>query len=533
MELNYEGLSNTIHWEKANIKLPRYDYRKISSNTKENPIWVHFGVGNIFRGFIAQLQHELLNKDIESCGIVAVETFDFDIIDKIYEPYDNLSLLVRLNSDGTMDNEVIASIGEGLCADRDRLRINDIFLNNELQMVSFTITEKGYALRNISGDLLTIAKADMENGPKNCKHVMGILTSLMYSRYKNGADPIALVSMDNCSHNGDILKKSVLEIAKSWQEGGFVDKGFLVYLSDEKKVSFPWSMIDKITPRPSDDVKRTLENLGLINMDTVITDKNTFIAPFVNAEKTQYLVIEDDFPNGRPQLEEAGVFFVDRETVSKTETMKVTTCLNPLHTALAVFGCLLNFKSISDEIKYDDLRSLVERIGDEGLKVVVYPGIIDPKDFIREVLEERFPNPFIPDTPQRIATDTSQKIPIRFGETIKAYEREDSLNVESLTYIPLAIAGWLRYLLAVDDDLVPMEVSSDPMLQILQNQLKGIEVGKPESYNGQLKGILSNEKIFGLDLNEAGLSIKIESMFLSMIQGKGAVRKTLHEYVKD
>ena len=99
--------------------------------------------------------------------------------------------------------------------------------------------------------------------------------------------------------------------------------------------------------------------------------------------------------------------------------MKVTTCLNPLHTALAVYGCLLGYTLIADEMKDPDLKRLVERIGyTEGLPVVTDPGIIRPEAFLKEVLEQRLPNPFMPDTPQRIACDTSQKVPIRFGETV-------------------------------------------------------------------------------------------------------------------
>lgn len=89
--------------------------------------------------------------------------------------------------------------------------------------------------------------------------------------------------------------------------------------------------------------------------------------------------------------------------------MKVCTCLNPLHTFLAVSGCLLGYTLIADEMKDEDLLRLVKRLGyDEGLPVVVDPGIIKPKDFIDEVVNIRIPNPFMPDTPQRIACDTSR-----------------------------------------------------------------------------------------------------------------------------
>ena len=132
--------------------------------------------------------------------------------------------------------------------------------------------------------------------------------------------------------------------------------------------------------------------------------------------------------------------------------MKVCTCLNPLHTALAVFGCLLDYVKISEEMKDPELKKLVEVIGyKEGLPVVINPRILDPKEFIDTVLNVRVPNPFMPDTPQRIATDTLQKLAIRFGETIKAYQASETLDVKSLKLIPLVFAGWLRYLMGVDD----------------------------------------------------------------------------------
>ena len=71
-------------------------------------------------------------------------------------------------------------------------------------------------------------------------------------------------------------------------------------------------------------------------MEPVVTERGTYIAPFVNGEEAQYLVIEDRFPNGRPPLEEAGVYLTDRETVEKSERMKVTACLNPLHTSMSL-----------------------------------------------------------------------------------------------------------------------------------------------------------------------------------------------------
>ncbi len=538
MKLCYEGLKDRAAWEAAGVALPKFDWKEMCAATAAEPTWVHFGAGNIFRGFIALLQQSLLEQGLVKGGIVAADTFDYDIIEKIYTPFDHMTLMVSLLPDGSMEKEVVASIAEGLRAgnafpeDMDALK--RIFRNPSLQMASFTITEKGYALKNIQGDFFPFVEADFKNGPSNCSHAMSMVASLLLERFNACAAPVAMVSMDNCSHNGEKLRSSVMTVVEKWLENGFVSQEFVAWVQDETKVSFPWSMIDKITPRPAKVVEESLAAAGIENMAPIVTSKNTFIAPFVNAEQPQYLVVEDRFPNGRPPLEKAGVYMTDRDTVNNTEKMKVTTCLNPLHTALAVYGCLLGYDSIAAEMKDPELKALVERIGyDEGIPVVVDPKILSPMDFIHEVIDQRLPNPFIPDMPQRIATDTSQKVAIRFGETIKSYLARPDLNAADLTYIPLAIAGWLRYLLAVDDKGNPMECSSDPMLETLQQQLSGATLGNPDSLDGKLPAILSNSSLFATDLNAAGLGGKIETMLRELMAGPGAVRDTLKKYLRN
>ena len=158
------------------------------------------------------------------------------------------------------------------------------------------------------------------------------------------------------------------------------------------------------------------------------------------------------------------------------------------------------------------------------------PKILSPKAFIDEVVEQRLPNVFMPDDPRRIATDTSQKVGIRFGETIKSYVAAGR-DLNDLVSIPLAIAGWMRYLLGVGDDGEPIEISADPMKDDLQAKLAGIEVGKPETYKGQLREILANEVIFGSDLVKIGLADRIEQMFVEELAGPGAVRATLRKYL--
>lgn len=537
LNLNKEIFKNAGSWEQAGIEMLNYDYQRMADLTKENPTWVHFGAGNIFRGFIAVLQQTLLNAGRATTGIIAVETYDAEIVDKIYTPYDNLGLLAIMNTDGSLEKKLIGSISESLVGDPSRksdwARLQTIFAKPSLQMASFTITEKGYNLKDISGDYLSEVKADMAGGPEQPKSVMAKIASLAYFRYTHGELPLAFVSMDNCSHNGDKLYGAVEAIAREWAAKGLAEPGFLEYINNPEKVSFPWTMIDKITPRPSESVKKALQESGFASTAIFCTNKNTYIAPFVNAEKPQYLVIEERFPNGRMPLEEAGVIFADRQTVDRVEKMKVCTCLNPLHTALAVFGCLLGYSLIADEMKDPSLKKMVEKIGyKEGMPVVVNPQIIEPEAFIREVIEVRLPNPFIPDTPQRIATDTSQKVGIRFGETIKAYCQRPDLDAQDLNYIPLVIAGWCRYLMGVDDEGRAMSLSSDPLLDTLKPCVAGIGLGGGALASDCLRPILANKALFGSNLYEVGLGEKIEGYFAEMITGPGAVRRTIEKYLQ-
>lgn len=538
MKLSTEGLKNQQEWLEKGYHLPQYDRAAMIAETRENPVWVHFGAGNIFRAFQANLAQRLLEEGAAKAGITVCEGFDYEIVEKQYRPHDDLSVLVTLKADGTIEKSVIGSIGESTILDSENdaeyTRLKEIFSRDSLQLCTFTVTEKGYSLVNGKGEELPAVTADFAAGPEKPQSYIGKVVSLLYTRYLSGKKPIAMVSTDNCSHNGEKLYAAVMAFANAWIANGLAEKGFEEYLNDESKVSFPWSMIDKITPRPDASVEEMLRKDGLEDLDPVVTSKKTWVAPFVNAEETEYLVIEDKFPNGRPALEKVGVIFTDRDTVNNVERMKVTTCLNPLHTALAVYGCILGYTKISDEMKDTELVNLVNTLGyKEGLPVVVNPGVLDPKEFIDTVLQVRVPNPFMPDTPQRIATDTSQKLGIRYGETIKSYVADADLDVTSLTMIPLVQAGWLRYLMAVDDNGNAFEPSPDPLLEEAQKYVAEFKLG--ESYSEaaiaeKVMPLLKNAQIFGVDLEEVGLAGKVISFFAELIAGVGAVRETLKKY---
>ena len=485
MKLNdiLSGQLNAAEWEAKGYQLPKFDIKALREKTAKEPTWVHFGGGNIFRAFPAAILNDALNTGKYDRGVIVAETFDFEVIDKAYAPYNNLSLCVNLCSDGSIEKKVIASVTEALKADpqfEDWNRLVEIFKNPSLQMISFTITEKGY----------TYNEADLARGLKPL-FAMGKVCALLLERFNARQLP----------------------------------------LKDEKKITFPWSMIDKITPRPHEKVKEMLAADGFDDNNYIETEKHTFTAPFVNAEEVQYLVIEDNYTNGRPPLDLGGALYTTRETVDKVETMKVTTCLNPLHTAMSIYGCMLGYTLISAEMADEDLRPFVQKLGYiEAMPVVVDPGVLNPYEFIGAVINRRLPNPFMPDAPQRIAMDTSQKLPIRFGETLKKYIAR-GLDKSNLVLIPLTLAGYARYLKGIKDDGTAFDCSPDPMLDELQAIVAPLEIGKVDQDWSPLKKLYSRKDVFGLDLYEAGLGEQIEGMVKELFAGNGAVRQTLHKYV--
>ena len=435
----------------AGYHLPEFDYDTVHKNTVEHPHWIHFGAGNIFRAFQANVAQNLLNSGVLDTGLIAAEGYDYEIIEKSYRPHDNLSILATLKADNTVEKTIVGSIMESLILDSkneaEYARLREIFKNPSLQMASFTITEKGYATANAKGEFFPAVAADFEKGPEAPESYLGKVVSLLYTRYTHGALPIAMVSMDNCSHNGDKLYAAV----------------------------------------------------------------NAFAA-----------------------LDKGGIIFTDRATVDKVEKMKVCTCLNPLHTALAIYGCLLGYTLISEEMKNPLLKNMVEVIGyKEGLPVVVNPGILDPKKFIDEVVNVRIPNPFLPDSPQRIATDTSQKLSIRFGETIKAYEASPDLHTEDLKLIPLVYAGWLRYLMGIDDEGREFTPSSDPLLEEARQYVADYELSFSPKDLSKLDALLANEKIFGVNLHSIGMDTLVKQYFAELSSGVGAVATALKKYVPE
>ena len=171
MKLTLNALQDKAWWQERGYQLPLYDIPRVRAATFSAPRWLHLGAGNIFRAFLAHAQQRLLNQRDAESGIIVAEGFDPEIIEKAYRPCDNLSIFVRLKGDRTLDKIVLASVVESLTMRDDFERLRDIAAAPSLQMISLTITEKGYAIKDRDGAYYPAVAADFKDGTttaKNC-----------------------------------------------------------------------------------------------------------------------------------------------------------------------------------------------------------------------------------------------------------------------------------------------------------------------------------------------------------------------------
>ena len=131
MQLNKKGLEDRAAWEAAGYDLPKFDREKVTEATKENPFWIHFGAGNIFRAFQANVVQNLLNAGVLDRGLVVAEGFDYEIVEKMNRPHDDYSILVTLKANGTVEKTVVGSVVESYTLDSENdaeySRLKEIF----------------------------------------------------------------------------------------------------------------------------------------------------------------------------------------------------------------------------------------------------------------------------------------------------------------------------------------------------------------------------------------------------------------------
>ncbi len=409
------------------VRRPGYDLAAVQAGI------VHLGLGNFHRAHMARYTHDLMQTRAEALafGIVGAGLMPGDkrMRDSL-APQDNLYTLVE-RSFGRETVTVIGSLADVVFAGESSAGLLDVIDRPGVRIVSLTVTENGYCLNRATKRLdpeHALVRRDLAD-PARPASAIGIIVEGYRRRRDAGAAPFTALTCDNIQHNGEVLRGAVLDLARL-REPGLAD-----WIGEHGH--FPSTMVDRITPVTAEaDVAALASRHGIIDRWPVFAE--TF---------TQW-VIEDRFAAGRPAWEEVGAQFVD--DVAPYEFMKLR-LLNGSHLAVSGLGRLAGYATI-DEAMADPLitrmmEALMERETGPTLKPV--PGIDLPA--YKRTLVDRFANPAIKDTVERVNTDAPLNVLV---DPIRDRLRDDQ-GVELLS---LALAAWMRRIRGEDEQGQPIEI---------------------------------------------------------------------------
>ena len=411
-------------------------------------------------------------------------------------PQDGLYSVLERGVAGT-SVRVIGSVRELLFLGAERHRVLARLADPAVQVVSLTVTEKGYCHDPATGRI-NWQHPDIEHdvaNPASPVSTVGVLVAGLSARRAAGAGAITVVCCDNLPHNG----RTVEGILSAYAHAG--DPSLAEWVG--ANVTFPCTMVDRIVPATTDeDMAEAARLLG-------VTDA----APVVAEPYTSW-VIEDRFAAARPRWEDAGAQLV--ADVAPFETMKLR-LLNGSHSALAYLGFLAGYDFIWQASADPSLGTFIEHLmSEEVMPTLSAPAGVDLVKYGAEI-RERFRNPALPHRTRQIAMDGSQKLPQR----LLATARERLAGGGSIVHLALAIAGWIRYASGTDEEGKPIAVA-DPMAE------KFAAIAESARGNAAqiADGFLDLAEVFGDDLSgnvtfRRAVSRDVGSLF------RDGVRRTL------
>lgn len=407
------------------IQKPKYDRKTIK------PGIVHIGVGNFHRAHMEDYTNRLLDKDESQKN--------WGISGAMIMPGDKAKYEALADQDGIYTLTVCGRDGEDECKEIDSLvELNwngknpDAILrrieNPDTKIISLTITEGGYNIDRKTGefDLKNPKIAEDLANPENPKTAFGFVAEGLRKRRDANGEPITILTCDNLQHNGDTARKSFMAFFEA-QDSELAKWA-------EKNVTFPNSMVDRITPATNpEDIER-------LNKKNGTHDK----APVYCEDFIQW-VIEDKFANGRPKWEEVGVEITDN--VSAYENMKLS-LLNASHTLLSYPAFLAGYRKVDEAVKDADIRKFTRQYMDlDATPYVPAPGNTD-LELYKTTLIERFGNPSVSDQVARLCMDGLSKFPVYVIPVLAKMIRDK----HDLTRIAYLFAAYRQYLRAGVDD---------------------------------------------------------------------------------
>ena len=485
---------NSILTEAKLKKLPR----PIRKEAVVKPKIMHFGPGAFFRSFVASLIDDVNQKDVEQWGIIAVSLNSEDTFNKL-AGQDLVFNALSMSCEKKMFQQV-ASISDFFFAKKDGQSILEALSNEQIEIVSLTITEKGYHYNSDKKEL-EFDNQNIIDDLGNLEHpqtVVGFLVAGLRDRYISGKAPFSVLSCDNLPNNGAIIKKIILDFAQK------TDPDLANWIS--KEVCFPSSMVDRITPATKDrDIENFAEEYGVYDPALV-----------VHEEFFQW-VIEDKFSSARPKFELAGIQMVSN--VELHEKMKLR-CLNGTHSALAYLGYLAGCKTIAECISEDSIVNYIQYLWEnEIIPTLETPEGENLNDYCSCLLE-RYQNPSIEHRTWQIAMDGSQKLPHRILETVSDLLKHQK-NFQGLA---LAIAAWIKYATGIDLNGEIIDVR-DPLANDFANMAK-----KSKTSEHYVNSVLDLSKVFPASIRDSSvfrMEIQKSYKFLEQYGSLGSIKKLM------
>ncbi|WP_336714066.1 mannitol dehydrogenase family protein [Arthrobacter sp. USHLN218] len=476
----------------SQLAIPSYDRSALRAGI------VHFGVGGFHRAHQAMYLDRLMNAgkalDWAICG-VGVMPSDA-AMKKVMEDQDCLYTLVVKNPDGTREARVIGSIIEYLLAPEDPEAVIEKMASEQTRIVSLTITEGGYNFHHVTGEFnaaTPAVAADLAPGAAPST-TFGLVTEAVARRRQRGLPPLTIMSCDNIQGNGDMARRMFTAFArlKDPELGEWMDAN----------VSFPNSMVDRITPVTTDEDRASIaKEFGVEDAWPVV------------CEDFEQWALEDHFTDGRPPFDEAGVQLV--EDVEPYELMKLR-LLNASHQGQCYFGYLAGYR-YAHEVCQDPtfarfLLDYMDREATPTLRPV--PGI--DLDAYKHKLIARFSNEYVRDTLARLCAESSDRIPKWLVPVI----RENLKNDGEIHRSAAIVASWARYAEGVDEQGQPIAVV---------DRLKDSLMAAAARNREDKLAFIAQREVFG-DLADNERFVEAYTQALDTLHQRGA-RATVEELV--
>lgn len=461
---------------------PRYDPASVDVGI------VHLGLGAFSRAHLAVYTDDVLASDGGAWGICGVSQRSRAVSDQL-GPQDGLYSVLERGRDGT-GIRVVGSVREVLLATAEPAVLTARLADPATRIVSLTVTEKGYRHDPASGRLRRSdveLRADAQG--RTPRTVVGRLVAGLAARCAAGAGDVTVLCLDNLPHNGRVVRGLVTEFA-TWRD---VRTGDDLAGWVERHVTFPSTMVDRIVPATqAADRAEARRLLGLADAGTVV------------AEPFSQWVIEDTFATGRPAWEHAGAVLTDDVTAYEVLKLRL---LNGAHSTLAYLGALAGHEFIWQAVADPALAAVTDRLmAEDAAPTVAAPDGVDVDRYRAQVLA-RFANPAIGHRVDQVAMDGSQKLPQRLLDTARA---RLAAGAEP-TWVCLAVAGWMRYVMTRGRDL------DDPMAADLTAAIRDITDPRAAA-----RALLRVEAVFGADLAAAPVFAERVCEWLAQLVRRGA-----------